>query len=175
MLSANRLRVPVYTAFRADVKPHYSKKKSKKDDFGDFKNSHTAPGQVGIAPDSWVMQVDPRYVTIKYICLRILESHVSASGHKHLCDYFLNVSCKDGNMKVSGRTIMEATKVFKRTINHMSCLATERAKQFAQREGFEGFNWEQVKHIAASFVSVADAKLRYTKKNARVMLLEEMN
>jgi hypothetical protein len=175
MLSANRLRVPVYTAFRADVKPDYSKKKSKKEDFGDFNNSHTAPGQVGIAPDSWVMQVDPRYVTIKHICLRILESHVSASGHKHLCDYFLNVSCKDGNMKASGRTTMETTEVLKRTINHMSCLATERAKQFAQQEGFEGFYWEQVKHIAASFVSVADAKSRYTKKNARVTLLEGMN
>lgn len=175
MLSANRLRIPVYTAFRADVKPDYSKKKSKKDDFGDFNNSHTAPGQVGIAPDSWVMQVDPRYVTIKHICLRILESHVSASGHKHLCDYFLNVSCTDGHMKASGRTTMATTEVLKRRINHMSCLATERAKQFAQQEGFEGFNWEQVKHIAASFVSVADAKSRYTKKNARVTLLEGMN
>lgn len=182
MLSANKLRVPIYTGFRTDLKPgaESSKKKSpkkspKKDALGDFDNSHTAPGQVGVDPEAWVMQLDPRYVTIKHICLRILESHVSESGHKHICDYFLNVSCKDGQMKVTGRTHMETSDILKRTINHMSCLATERAKQFAQQEGFEGFAWEQVRHIAASFVSVADARSRYTKKSARVTLLEGLN
>jgi len=182
MLSQNKLRVPVYTGFRTDLKPgaEGSKKKSpkkspKKDDLGDFNISHTAPGQVGIDPDAWVMQVDPNYVTIKHICLRILESHVSESGHKHICDYFLNVSCKDGQMKVTGRITMETSDVLKRTINHMSCLATERAKQMAQQDGFEGFTWEQVRHIAASFVSVADARSRYTKKSARVTLSEGLN
>ncbi|GAB7323268.1 hypothetical protein MBLNU13_g05748t1 [Cladosporium sp. NU13] len=182
MLSANKLRVPVYTGFRTGLKPGAdgSKKKSpkkspKKDALGDFNNSHTAPGQVGIAPDAWVMQVDPNYVTIKHICLRILESHVSEIGHKLICDYFLNVSCKDGNMRATGRTTMETSDVLKRTFNHMSCLATERAKQFAQQDGFEGFNWEQVRHIAASFVSAADARSRYTKKSARVTLLEGLN
>ena len=182
MLSQNKLRVPVYTGFRTDLKPGAvdSKKKSpkkspKQDDLGDFNNSHTAPGQVGIDPEAWVMQVDPNYVTIKHICLRILESHVSESGHKHICDYFLNVSCKDGQMKVTGRITMETSDVLKRTINHMSCLATERAKQMAQQEGFEGFTWEQVRHIAASFVSVADARSRYIKKSARVTLLQGLN
>ena len=182
MLSANKLRVPVYTGFRTDLKPgaedskkKSSKKSPKKDGLGDFNNSHTAPGQLGIAPDAWVMQVDPRYVTIKHICLRLLESHVSESGHKHICDYFLNVSCKDGQMRVTGRTTMETSDVLKRTINHMSCLATERAKQFAEQDGFEGFTWEQVRHIAASFVSVADARVRYTKKGGRVTLLDGLN
>jgi len=178
MLSANKVRVPVYTAFRTDLKPEDAAKKRKspkKGGLGDFNNSHTAPGMVGIAPDSWVMQVDPRYVTIKHICLRILESHVSESGHKHICDYFLNASCKDGIMKATGRTTMMTSDVLKRTINHMSCLATERAKQCAKKEGFEGFTWEQVQYIAKSFVSVADARSRYTKKSARVTLVEGLN
>ncbi|KAM0705122.1 hypothetical protein Q7P35_007909 [Cladosporium inversicolor] len=180
MLSANKVRVPIYSGFQTDLKPgavekKYSKKSPKKEGLGDFNNSHTAPGQVGIAPDSWIMQVDPRYVTIKHICLRVLESHVSESGHKHLCDYFLNVSCKDGQTRATGRIIMETSDVLKRTINHMACLATERAKQCALKEGFEGFTWEQIKHTAASFVSVADARSRYTKKSARVTLLEGFN
>jgi hypothetical protein len=179
MLSANKVRVPVYTAFRTDLRPEDAGKKKKKfpkkEGLGDFNNSHTAPGMVGIAPDSWVMQVDPRYVTIKHICLRILESHVSESGHKHICDYFLNVNCKDGPMKATGRTTMMTSDVLKRTINHMSCLATKRANQCAQKEGFEGFTWEQVQYIAKSFVSVADARSRYTKKSARVTLVEGLN
>jgi hypothetical protein len=78
-------------------------------------------------------------------------------------------------MRVTGRTTMETSDVLKRTINHMSCLATERAKQFAEQDGFEGFTWEQVRHIAASFVSVADARVRYTKKGGRVTLLDGLN
>ena len=185
MMSANKLRVPVYSGFRHDLKPGAvekkkrvkkpSKKSSKPEESADVNDPSTAPGTVGIDPDSWVMHADPSFVTIKHICLRVLESHVSASGHKHLCDYFLNVSCKDGNMTATGRTMMEASNVLKRTINHMACLATERAKQCAQKDGFEGFTWEQVQYIASSFVSVADARSRYKKKNAKVTLLEGMN
>ena len=176
MFSANKLRVPIYSAFRADTPPDPSKRKSAKNKgLDDFNNSDTAPGKIGIAPDSWVMQVDPRFVTIKHICLRVLESHDSIVGHKHICDYFLNVSCKHGEMRVTGRNSMETTDVLRRTVNHMVYLATARAKEYAKQEGFEGFTWEQVQHIAASFVSVADARSRYTKKGARVTLLEGLN
>jgi hypothetical protein len=175
MFSANKLRVPIYTGFRADTPPDRSKPPTKRDSLGEFNNSHTAPGKIGIAPDSWVMQVDPRFVTIKHICLRVLESHSSDGGHKLVCDYFVNVSCKDGEMRVSGKNSMKATDALRRTVNHMSNLATERAKQCAKQEGFEGFTWEQVQHIAASFVSVADARSRYTKKGGKATLLEGMN
>ena len=177
IFSANKLRIPIYSGFRTDSPPNASKKQpAKKDDLGDFNNSHVAPGMIGIAPDSWVMTIDPRFVTIKHICLRVLESHGSTSGHKHLCDYFVNVSySKDGKLKVSGQTRMETTDILRRTINHMANLATARAKQCAQRDGFQGFTWEQVQHIVASFVSIADAKSRYTKKHGKVTLIEGMN
>jgi hypothetical protein len=176
MFSANKLRVPIYSGFRADTPPDPSKKKSAKNKgLDDFNNSDTAPGKIGIAPDSWVMQVDPHFVTIKHICLRVLESHDSIVGHKHICDYFLNVSCKHGEMRVKGRNSMETTDVLRRTVNHMVYLATARAKKFAEKEGFEGITWKQLQHIAASFVSVADARSRYTKKGARVTLLEGLN
>lgn len=176
IFSANKLRIPVYSGFRADTPPDYSnskkKKAAKKEGLGDFNNSPFAPGMIGISPDSWVMKVDPRFVTIKHICLRILESHESAVGHKHLCDFFLNVCCsKAGEMQATCRIIMVGSDVLRKTINNMSNLAKARAKQLARQEGFQGFTWEQLQHIAASFVSVADAKSRYTRKAARITLL----
>jgi hypothetical protein len=116
------------------------------------------------------MNVDPRAMAIRHICFRIMEAEERDGSHKHLCDHFLNVKWIDGEPKVFGRTIVAGTDILKRKMNQMSYLATARAQRFAQQEGFEGLNWEQAQYIAASFVSIADAKKRYTRKGGKTTL-----
>jgi hypothetical protein len=170
IFSENKLRVPVYSIFSAAHVPDPTNKAPKKQRLGDFNNSPFSPGVIGIAPDSWVMNVDPRVMAIKHLCFRILEAEERDGSHKHLCDHFLNVKWVDGEPKVAGRTYVSGTDVLKRKMNQMSYLATARAQQFAQQDGFESFNWEQAQHIAASFVSIADAKKRYTRKGGKTTL-----
>jgi hypothetical protein len=167
IFSENKVRVPVYSTFNAAKVPDLNDKGPKKERLGDFNNSPFSTGVIGIAPDSWVMNVDPRVMAIKHICFRILEVEERDGSHKHLSDHFLNVKWIDGKPKVSGRTYVAGTDVPNRKMNQMSYLATARGQHYAQQEGFEGFNWEQAQHIAASFVSIADAKKRYTRKGGK--------
>jgi beta-lactam-binding protein with PASTA domain len=171
IFSENKLRVPVYSTFIASHRPDPTNEAPKKERLGDFNNSPFSPGVIGIAPDSWVMNVDPRAMAIRHICFRIMEAEERDGSHKHLCDHFLNVKWIDGKPKVFGRTIVAGTDILKRKMNQMSYLATARAQRFAQQEGFEGLNWEQAQHIAASFVSIADAKKRYTRKGGKTTLI----
>jgi hypothetical protein len=170
IFSENKLRVPVFSTFIAAHRPDPTNEAPKKERLGDFNNSPFSPGVIGIAPDSWVMNVDPRAMAIRHICFRIMEAEERDGSHKHLCDHFLNVKWIDGEPKVFGRTIVAGTDILKRKMNQMSYLATARAQRFAQQEGFEGLNWEQAQYIAASFVSIADAKKRYTRKGGKTTL-----
>lgn len=171
MLSDNRLRVPVYSNFRikaSEVVPH----KQKPSSYGPFK-----VGTVAIEATNWVMKIDPHFVTIKHIGLRILEVPLPGSRStetpKLICDFFLNVRTQKGKpTTVSHKTMMMASTDTKRGSRCMCDLATARAKRFAAHDGFIGFTWKQVQEIAASFESVIEAKAHFTKKNGKVTLNE---
>lgn len=170
IFSTNKLRVPVYSDFRNDDPPvmRRSNPKTKPKKFvRRFNTTHKIPGVVAITPDSWVMNVDPRFVVIKHICFRIMESEYP---HKHLCDFFLNVKMTNGKLKATYLTLGYESKIHKEKMKPMSLLAATRAKSFAAQDGFDGFNWEQAQQIAASFVSAFDASSRYTEKYGKVTL-----
>lgn len=175
VFSSNKLRVPVYSDFRSNDplvlhRPEDSRSRSTfrpKKVVRRFDASHKTPGIIAIAPDSWVMNVDPRFVVIKHVCFRIMESEYP---HKHLCDFFLNVKMTNGKLKATYLTLGYESKRHKERMKPMTLLAAARAKSFAARDGFEGFDWEQAQQIAASFVSAFDASSRYTEKQGKVTL-----
>jgi hypothetical protein len=41
---------------------------------------------------------------------------------------------------------------------------------FLERDNFEGFTWEQAQHIVTSFISVANAKSKFTEKRGKLTL-----
>jgi hypothetical protein len=167
MLSDNKLRVPVYSDFRIKVSeaaPHPKKPSSVKD---------FQVGTVAIDPKSWVMAIDPRFVTIKHIGMRILEvpEPDRENDIRPICDYFLNVRVVKGKLTVvSHKTTLWASTATQRESRSMCDLATARAKRFAEQDGFAGFTWKQVQEIAASFESVIAAKDHFTKTKGKVIL-----
>lgn len=177
IFSENKFRVPVTSRFSVDYppgqRPQTSKKVPEKDSLGDFNNGHFEPGVIGIAPDSWVMNINPRCMALKHISFRIMESGEVDGSHRHLCDYFVNIRMVDGKPSAFCRTTVAVSTVLKSRMNHMAYLATARAKKYTEAEGFEGFTWEQAQQIAASFVSVPDARSRYTRKNGKTTLNED--
>jgi hypothetical protein len=167
MLSDNRLRVPVYSDFRIKASEAASHPKLPSS-VGDFK-----VGTVAIDPKSWVMDIDPHFVTIKHIGLRILEvpNPHRDKDVKLICDYFLNVRVVKGKRTaVSHKISMMASTATQRQSRAMCDLATARAKRFAEQDGFAGFTWKQVHEIAASFESVIEAQSHFTKVKGKVFL-----
>jgi hypothetical protein len=167
MLSDNRLRVPVYSDFRIKASEAASHPKLP---------SSVGPFQVGtvaIDPKSWVMDIDPHFVTIKHIGLRILEvpNPRREKDVKLICDYFLNVRVVKGKRTaVSHKISIMACTATQRQSRAMCDLATARAKRFAEQDGFAGFTWKQVHEIAASFESVIEAQYHFTKVKGKVFL-----
>jgi hypothetical protein len=130
-------------------------------------------GTVAIDPKSWVMDIDPHFVTIKHIGLRILEvpNPKREKDIRLMCDYFLNVRVVKGRCTtVSHKVSMMASTAIQRQSRSMRDLATARAKRFAEQDGFKGFTWKQVHEIAASFESVIEAQSHFTKKKGKVLL-----
>lgn len=159
IFAENKLRVNVYTDHRT-------------------RNHHIPPplrrahkdgipvGAVALEQGSWVRKVEPRFVAIKHICF-----HVKETNEENLCDFFLNVRGGHGEAQVSGRMLAFVSTCQKAKLAPVADLARARARDYAKRKGFEGFSWEEVEGIAASFVSVEDASRRFTKKCGKVELV----
>lgn len=175
IFSDNKLRVPVYTEFRANYDPKpLPKGKSRKKKIDDtVNNSGYETGEIAIHPDSWVLDVHPNYVVMQHICFRVMESFGAPGMHRHLADYFLNVRFEEGKPIVSHQLKIMVSNDIKKTFKQLCDLATAKAKRMGAQEGFQGFNWEQAKEIAMSFKSVQDAKSKYTRHWGRVRLIEE--
>jgi len=168
MLSDNKLSVPVYSDFRikASEAPSHP-----------VERSSVGPYQVGtlaIGPRNWIKKIDPHFVAIKHIGLRIWEAPKEGFGtNKLICDYFLNVKTNKGKpTTVSHMSKLWATTATKRESRAMCDLATARAKRFAKQDGFRGFTWEQAQELAGSFASVLEAKSHFTKVKGKVVLNE---
>ena len=175
IFSENKLRVPVYTHFRSNPPwrdpPKRSSSSSSKLEQRPRElkhgSGHMNAGIISIPSESWVMNVDPRFVVIKHICFRIMECE---PPYKHHCDFFLNVKMSDGKAKATYLTLGYVSKTIKSITRHMSILAAARAKHFAAEEGFEGYNWDQAQQIADSFVNVGPAERGYHEKYGKVIL-----
>lgn len=175
IFSDNKLRVPVYTEFRANYDPKpLPKGKPRKKKIDDTVNaSGYETGEIAIQPDSWVLDVHPNYVVMQHLCFRVMESFGVQGVHRHLADYFLNVRFEEGKPIVSHQLKIMVANDIKKTFKQLYDLATAKAKRMGQQEGFQGFNWEQTKEIAESFKSVQDSKSKYTRHLGRVRLIEE--
>jgi hypothetical protein len=168
MLSDNKLRVPVFSDFRIKASEQ-AKEPKHPSSVGDFQ-----VGTVAIDPENWVTGIDPHFVTIKHIGMRILEAPKPdrANDLRLICDYFLNVRVVKGKPEVSHKASLMASTATQRESRAMCELATARAKRFVAQAGFVGFSWKQVQEIAASFESVLGAKAHFTKTKGKVFLNE---
>jgi hypothetical protein len=168
MLSDNKLRVTVYSDFRLKVSEAPSHK-VKPSSFGAFQ-----VGTIAVDPENWAMKIDPDFVTIKHIGMRVFEAPKPAHTTdvpKLICEYFLNVRTAKGKPTTATHQVrMMASTATKRESRSMYDLATARAKRFAAQDGFVGFTWKQVQEIAASFESVLEAQSHFTKKKGKVIL-----
>ena len=168
MLSDNKLRVSVYSDFRL---------KASEAPLSKTKPSRVAGFQVGtiaVDPENWAMKIDPHFVTIKHIGMRIFEAPKpagTAENPKLIFEYFLNVRTVKGKpTTATHQTRTMASTAAKRESRSMCDLATARAKRFAAQDGFKGFTWEQAQEIAGSFESVLEAKSHFTKTKGKVIL-----
>ena len=168
MLSDNKLRVPIYSDFRL---------KASEAPLSKTKPSRVAGFQVGtiaVDPENWAMKIDPHFVTIKHIGMRIFEAPKpagTAENPKLIFEYFLNVRTVKGKpTTATHQTRTMASTAAKRKSRSMCDLATARAKRFAAQDGFKGFTWEQAQEIAGSFESVLEAKSHFTKTKGKVIL-----
>jgi hypothetical protein len=167
VLSDNKLRVAVFSDFRIK-QSEQAKGPKQASSVGNFQ-----VGTVAIGPENWVMDIDPHFVTIKHIGMRIMEvpNPDRTNELRPICDYFLNVSVTKGKpTRVSHKSSLMASTATQRESRAMCELATARAKRFGEQEGFAGFTWKQVQEIASSFESVIAAKEHFTKKKGKVLL-----
>jgi hypothetical protein len=167
VLSDNKLRVPVFSDFRIK-QSEQAKGPKQASSVGNFQ-----VGTVAIGPENWVMDIDPHFVTIKHIGMRIIEvpNPDRTNELRPICDYFLNVSVTKGKpTRVSHKSSLMASTATQRESRAMCELATARAKRFGEQEGFAGFTWKQVQEIASSFESVIAAKEHFTKNKGKVLL-----
>lgn len=180
MFMENKFRIPIYTEYRTDYtedplpKDPVAKAKAKQQKIKvTANNSGFEVGTLALEDDHWLHTVDPRFQVIKHIGFRIMESHAPSSGyHRHICDYFLNIRTEKGKTVVTHTKKMMLDHNKKTNFKPMCDLALEKAKKMVQQEGFVGFNWEQMQELAASFVSVKDAKSRITRRWERAKLKE---
>jgi len=168
ILSDNKLRVPVFSDFRIKASEK-AKKPNEPSSVGKFQ-----AGTVAIDPENWVMGIDPHFVTIKHICMRILEAPKPDRPNdlRPICDYFLNVRVVKGQPEVSHKASLMASTATQCESRAMCDLATARAKRLVAQADFVGFSWKQVQEIAASFESVLGAKAHFTKEKGKVLLNE---
>ncbi|KAM0714237.1 hypothetical protein Q7P37_010024 [Cladosporium fusiforme] len=155
IFSENKLRVNVYTTFNQS--PSFS--------FGPMPRTPPEVGKIDLPPDHWTWKVDPRFVNIKHICFRVRQQ----SDHTLLFNLFANVKMDNGKIVAKGRMDVR-NQDLRRPLRPLGDLARAKLKLMATREGFEGLSWADAQDIAACFVSVEEARTKFTKKYGQVTL-----